>query len=37
MSSLDRLHAAWDCKECRLYRRAALAMGVLALCSWLLL
>jgi hypothetical protein len=37
MSTLDRLRAAWDCKECRFYRRAALVVGGLALCSWLLL
>jgi hypothetical protein len=37
MTFFDRLHTAWDCKECRFYRRAALALGALAVCSWILL
>jgi hypothetical protein len=32
-----RFRQAWDCRECRVYRRAALALGLLAACSWFLL
>ena len=31
MLSAGRLRAAWDCKECRLYRRIALLLLALAL------
>jgi hypothetical protein len=34
---LERLRTAWDCEKCRFYRRAALALGALAVCSWILL
>jgi hypothetical protein len=37
MAFLDRLRDAWECETCRFYRRAALALGVLAACAWLLL
>jgi len=37
MAFLDRLRVAWGCEECRYYRRAALTLGVLAACAWLLL
>jgi hypothetical protein len=37
MKLRDCLRQAWDCRECRTYRRAALALGLLAACSWLLL
>src|SRR5262245_4979016 len=37
MTFLDRLRVAWACEECRFYRRAALALGVLAACAWLVL
>jgi hypothetical protein len=31
-----RLRAAWDCRECRLYRRAALLLLAMALLIWLM-
>ena len=37
MTFRDRIREAWDCRECRAYRRAALVAGLLAVCSWLLL
>jgi hypothetical protein len=37
MTAIDRLRAAWQCAECRRYRRAALALSVAAVCAWLLL
>jgi hypothetical protein len=37
MSFHDRLRAAWACEECRLYRRAALALALLGVVSWMLL
>ena len=37
MTFFVRLRDAWDCAECRFYRRAALALGVLAACFWFLL
>jgi hypothetical protein len=37
MPSLQRLRAAWDCAECRFYRRAALVCAALALGTWILL
>jgi hypothetical protein len=30
----QRLRAAWDCRECRLYRRAALLLLAAALLVW---
>jgi hypothetical protein len=36
MTFTSRLRAAWDCKECRTYRRLSLALGVLAVAAWLL-
>jgi hypothetical protein len=37
MSVLDRLRVAWNCAECRFYRRAALACTALAFCTGILL
>jgi hypothetical protein len=37
MTFLVRLRDAWDCAECRFYRRAALALGALVACAWFLL
>jgi hypothetical protein len=37
MAFFERLRDAWECEACRFYRRAALALGVLAACAWLLL
>jgi hypothetical protein len=37
MPFADRVRTAWDCRECRFYRRTALALGLLAACSWYLL
>jgi hypothetical protein len=37
MTLRDRFREAWDCRECRAYRRAALVVGLLAACSCLLL
>jgi hypothetical protein len=35
MALVDRVRDAWDCEECRRYRRAALAVLLLAVASWL--
>ena len=37
MAILERLREAWQCEACRFYRRAALALGLLAAGAWLLL
>jgi hypothetical protein len=37
MTYFAHLRDAWDCTQCRFYRRAGLALGVLAACFWLLL
>lgn len=34
MQLWQRLRAAWDCGECRLYRRAALLLLAAALLTW---
>jgi hypothetical protein len=36
MPFAHRLRAAWDCRECRFYRRAALLLLALALLLWLM-
>jgi hypothetical protein len=36
MTFTSRLRAAWDCTECRLYRRLALVLAASALLVWLL-
>jgi hypothetical protein len=33
----DRLRVAWACRECRRYRRLALAFAALYVGSWLIL
>jgi hypothetical protein len=33
----ERLRAAWTCRECRRYRRLALAFAALYVGSWLIL
>jgi hypothetical protein len=35
MPIAQRVRAAWDCCECRFYRRAALLLIVLAILVWL--
>jgi len=36
MTFTSRLRAAWDCNECRFYRRIALVLVVSAFLAWLL-
>jgi hypothetical protein len=36
MTFTSRLRAAWDCNECRRYRRLALVFLALACLGWLL-
>jgi hypothetical protein len=35
MQFVQRLRTAWDCRECRLYRRVALLLLAAALLTWL--
>jgi hypothetical protein len=37
MAAIDRICAAWECAECRRYRRLALAFAAAAVCAWALL
>jgi hypothetical protein len=37
MALSERLRDAWHCEACRFYRRAALALCLLAAGAWLLL
>jgi len=34
MTIADRLRVAWACAECRLYRRTALVLVLLAILAW---
>jgi hypothetical protein len=36
MESFGPWHAAWNCAQCRFYRRMALAFAAAALCSLIL-